>query len=211
MPRRCVCNKVKPNSCLDIWQNAETVIFVRNDNGGPLPEVFATRAKLLWDDRNLYIRIECSDPYIWATKTGSKEPLWEEEVIEIFIDPDRDGKNYIELEVNPLNNILTLLIPAAEEKGRWKENARFELKGFKTEVVCLDKGWVVNASIPFENFKPWTNVPPKDGDVWGFNLYRIERPIKDSPQEWVLMAFSPTFKDDFHIPELFGEIVFNKR
>jgi hypothetical protein len=38
------------------------------------------------------------------------------------------------------------------------------------------------------------------------NLYRVEQLPKPA-----LLAWSPTYKDDFHLPEKFGELVFTNR
>jgi hypothetical protein len=50
------------------------------------------------------------------------------------------------------------------------------------------------------------HIPPRSGDRWRMNLYRVEQ----KPQP-ALLAWSPTFKDDFHLPAMFGEIVFSDR
>lgn len=215
---RCqyICRKIKSrfdaNDFLDesIWREINTVDLVRND-GAKLPSDLSTKAQSCWDDKSLYIRFSCNDPYIWATMKGAEQPLWEEEVVEVFIDPDKDGKNYIELEVNPLNNILTLLIPDGEQKTNWRDNAKFKLKNLKTNVVKSNSSWMADIIIPFENFSRQVNVPPKEGDVWNLNLYRIERPDKERPEDCILIAWSPTFKDTFHDPRSFGEIVFSAR
>jgi hypothetical protein len=79
-----------------------------NDGTG-LPAT-KTDAKMLWDDQNLYFAFECEDTDIFATMKVRDQHLWEEEVVEIFIDPDNDQQNYIELEVNPLNTFLDLFV-----------------------------------------------------------------------------------------------------
>jgi hypothetical protein len=206
---RKISDRIKPDGvlCESVWKDIETIVLVRND-GERLDPAYSTQAQICRDDENLYIRFLCKDPHIWATMKGRNEPLWEEEVVEVFIDPDGDGRNYIELEVNPLNNILALLIPGVGAVGNWKENADFELSGLKTYVSQDGQGWLANIIIPFRNFKPWASVPPKGRDIWHLNLYRVERPVKQRPQDCILIAWSPTLRDTFHVPQSFGEVVF---
>ena len=69
-------------------------------------------------------------------------------------------------------------------------------------------------------FIPWTSLaakapastalPPKPGDRWRFNVYRIERPGGPAdPEKGVLnLAWAPTGQHSFHVPEAFREIEF---
>ncbi|MFH1855926.1 MAG: carbohydrate-binding family 9-like protein [Candidatus Omnitrophota bacterium] len=208
-----ICRRIKSNFsesgflAQDQWRDIEEIYLVEN-NGDKLPDAFATKAQMCWDEKSLYVRFICEDPYIWATMTGQEQPLWEEEVVELFIDPEGNGRNYIELEVNPLNNVLSLLIPNPDEKGKWRENAKFRLKNLKTSVINKKNTWITDIIVPFENFADKVRTPLKNGDVWRLNLYRIERSVKEKPEEYMLIAWSPTFKNDFHIPQNFGKITF---
>ena len=53
---------------------------------------------------------EMVDPDVWSTFTERDGQIYQHEVVEIFIDPDGDGLNYAEIEVNPLNTIFDLLL-----------------------------------------------------------------------------------------------------
>ena len=55
--------------------------------------LFPTRAKMLWDREYFYFAFVCQDADMWAIYENEDDHLWEEEVVEIFIDPDGDGKN----------------------------------------------------------------------------------------------------------------------
>ena len=72
--------------------------------------LFPTRAKMLWDGDYFYFAFVCQDADMWAIYDQEDDPMWSEEVVEVFIDPDGDGKRYLELEVNPLNAVVDLLI-----------------------------------------------------------------------------------------------------
>ena len=64
-----------------------------------------TQAKMIWDEKKLYVAFVCEDPDIWATVRERDQDLYEEEVVEVFIDADGDGKTYVEIEVNPLGTL----------------------------------------------------------------------------------------------------------
>ena len=144
----------------------------------------STRAKMLWDDTALYLGFACEDPDVWAIFDGEDDPMWSEEVVETFIDPDGDGRNYLELEVNPLNAWVDLKIYRAFP--HLVKTMDWDIVGLKTAVqvhgtvndsLNRDLGWTVEMAIP------WTAMAdsidgsgrPALGDQWRLNLYRIER------------------------------------
>ncbi|MFA0750207.1 MAG: hypothetical protein SLRJCFUN_000610 [Candidatus Fervidibacter sp.] len=179
----------------------------------------ATTAKLLWDDKNLYIAFDCADTDIWATKKQRDDFLWEEEVVEVFIDPDGDGRNYYEFQVNPLGTQIDLLIPDAIEGVKdAKRNAQWNCKGWRSAVKVrgtvnqhddTDEGWTVEMAIPLtELVPPSSPFFPRLGVVWRLNLYRIDRP-KGQEKDPLLSAWSPCQRW-FHEPEHFGRVKFTE-
>ena len=145
---------------------------------------FPTRAKMLWDDEYFYFAFACEDEDVWAIYQREDDELWEEEVVEVFIDPDGDGRDYLELEVNPLNTVVDLsiqqLIPT------WDANIDWDIAGLRTAVrvqgtvndsLSLDKGWTVEIAIPWDAMvgRIGGGGQPDPGDTWRLNLYRIER------------------------------------
>ena len=139
---------------------------------------------MLWDDQALYIAFSCRDPEMWATMTTRDSSLWAEEVVEVFIDPDGDGRDYYELEVNPLNVVVDLKIFTL--KPEWKSDIPgFNTKGLKTAIKAYgtvnnpddrDVGWTAEIAIPWEGFEGIPGgMKPESGDQWWLNLYRIER------------------------------------
>ncbi|MEI6358140.1 MAG: carbohydrate-binding family 9-like protein, partial [Verrucomicrobiota bacterium] len=64
------------------------------------PAIHDTRAKIVWDDQNLYLGIRVEEPSVRATFTQQNSPIYQENDIEVFIaGPDA----YYEFEVNALN------------------------------------------------------------------------------------------------------------
>ena len=146
--------------------------------------LFPTRAKMLWDGDYFYFAFVCQDADMWAIYDQEDDPMWSEEVVEVFIDPDGDGKRYLELEVNPLNAVVDLLIYSVSPE--WHSSKDWDIAGLKTAVqaygtvndsLALDRGWTAEIAIPWAAMADSVTggARPTAGDVWRLNLYRIER------------------------------------
>ena len=82
------------------WQQAERCSRFVLWNGKESADL--TDCKLLWDDKALYVLFVCRDSDIQAKLKKHDDPLYSEDVVEIFLDADADMKTYMELIVNPL-------------------------------------------------------------------------------------------------------------
>ncbi|MEW5977327.1 MAG: carbohydrate-binding family 9-like protein [Acidobacteriota bacterium] len=188
------------------WSTAPAVTLVQNRDGSPAP--YPTEARLLYDDQYLYFAFRCKDENIWATMKQRDEHLWMEEVVEVFVQGDPAHSSYIELEVNPLNAMIDIFlldirkpIPYAtwnSARLRWNVQVKGTVDGRPG-----DQEWTCEMALPHEEVVTALHLPPRAGDRWRVNLYRIDQKPKK-----ILLAWSPTLKDDFHVPSMFGEIVF---
>ena len=178
---------------------------------GPLSARTGFRA--LWDRDALHLRFDVSDPSPWHTLDERDAPLWDEEVVEIFLDLDRSGTHYAEVELNPANVICDVhMIRASPDK---KNDLRWNLEGIRSRTFPRDGEWVGTLALPFSGFRSLpsaarTSLPPERGDTWGFNVYRIERPHGPSAPERdaIYAAYSPTGDPSFHVPESFQGFTF---
>jgi hypothetical protein len=185
------------------------------------PATLPTTAWMCWDQDNLYIAFECIDKDIVGSRAKKDTDVWEDDAFEIFIDPNGDGKNYVEIEVNPLNTTLDLLIAYPRLKP-WTEDAKFNIMGLRTAVRTYgtlnykydeDEKWVGEILIPWQSLSDAINsekhsLPPNDGDTWRINLYRSEHGSKKGvPQEWHSWSPIPTN----HMPSQFGYVTFSKK
>ena len=112
----------------DAWTKAARVgNFVNNLDGSQ--STYKTEARVLYDEAYLYFSFRCADDNIWSTMKRRDEHLWDEEVVEVFLQADPGQPSYIELEVNPLGAMLDIYMLAARkplhyeswnsEKLRW--------------------------------------------------------------------------------------------
>ncbi|MGI9167198.1 MAG: carbohydrate-binding family 9-like protein [Pyrinomonadaceae bacterium] len=188
------------------WAKAPLVgDFVNNLDGSQ--SMYKTEARVLYDDNFLYFAFRAVDDNIWSTMKRRDQHLWEEEVVEVFLQADPLQPGYIELEVNPLGTILDLYMLAARKPLHYEswnsEKLRWGVQVFGTvDGKGGDKEWTCEMALPMEDIVTAPHRPPKPGDRWRMNLFRGERFPKPADLAW-----SPTLQADFHIPKRFGEIV----
>lgn len=192
------------------WKKAEAAeLRFWND----MPAKLKTTVKLLWDNDYLYIAFVCEDTDIWTTMTKHDEPLYNENVVEVFINATGDQKSYIELEVNPQNAVFDARFDDKNKLGT-KEAVEWKCEGLLTAVQIRgtlddrkdkDENWIVEMAIPLSQIDPKISVPPKDGDRWKINLYRIER----EPDQFYAWLPTNTPRPNFHVLDKFGDLVFS--
>tara|TARA_B100000315_G_scaffold258410_1_gene310407 strand:- start:2472 stop:3215 length:744 start_codon:yes stop_codon:yes gene_type:complete len=184
------------------------------------PALYETEFRALWNAEGLYVRFDATDTNPWFTMTNRDDRIWQEEVVEIFIDLDRSGTNYAEIEINP-NNVVTDLrmlrgVPDIEGDIEW------DLDGLESHVR-LNKyrdgstaGWTAVAVLPWAGFQTLPSaetiaVPPAPADRWRFNVFRIKRPggPQRPTQDVVFASWSPITGESFHEPAVFRDLIFD--
>ena len=218
-PKRLVALKakkpVKVDGQLDeaVWKKApSTGPFQDAYNGSALP--YKTEARVAWDQRHLYIAFECQDSDIFSEPKERDAKLWLQDAVEIFIDANKDGQDYLELQASPQGTIFDSYFPK-HRQGQADFNS-----GLKVAVVVQgtlnkrddeDKRWIVEMALPFKDAKGrgkyQLSLPPKLGDVWRVNFFRMDI-SKGRPQR--AGAWSPPLSGDFHTLASFGELAFMK-
>ena len=195
----------------EAWRSAQQVSWG--------PEPYATRFGALWGERGLFVRFDAIDPAPWHTMSERDDPLWNEEVVEIFIDPDGDGRNYAEIEINPHNVLCDLVI--FEGSPNLRSDIDWDLEGLRSSVHPLRGaggetiGWTAVALLPWGGFGKLpaiggVRLPPRAGDTWRFNVFRVERPggPAEPERDAVYAAWSTTSGPSFHEPAVFRGMEF---
>ncbi|MCH5329894.1 MAG: family 10 glycosylhydrolase [Alistipes sp.] len=178
----------------------------------PLPSK-RTSARMLWDDKNLYIGAVIEEDAIVAKLTQRDTIIYHDNDFEIFLDPDGDGINYFEIETNARGVVLDLLLDKPYRSGGsffipWNcEGLQLAVSrdGTLNKSSDTDKAWYVEMAIPFDALKR-DFKDPRDYKVWRINFSRVEWLKKEGPEEnWV---WSPTGRIDMHMPERWGFLRF---
>jgi hypothetical protein len=216
--KKLIARKVKNGSVkldgkLDdvAWKDAASTGDFTRTMDGMKPEM-KTSAKIVYDDKNLYVAFEMEDKDVWSTLTKPDDKLWTQEAVEIFLDADGDGKTYVELQTNPKGAMFDSYLPAyRQNQNDFTSNMKVAVKVDGTVDIRtdVDKGWVAEIAIPFEaargKEKEMKNVPPKVGTMWRVNLFRLDMP-SGRPQQGT--AWSAPLVGDFHALDKFGELIF---
>ena len=164
--------------------------------GAPAPPL-RTRAKILWDDENLYIGAEMEEPDLWATLLDRDAIIYRDDDFEVFLDPGGHGLAYFEIEVNAHGTVLDLFLNKPYKKGGRAEigwdaaglRAQVSLMGTLNDPSDLDEGWTVELAIPWADLVPPqeegahgpagpAGKPPNPGDSWRINFSRVDWPLE---------------------------------
>ncbi len=179
-----------------VWDQVPGQPLVLVDGSG-LP-LQSTLVRVAWDEEALHVRFDCEDRDAWGTFRKRDDPLWQEEVVEIFLAPgEEDPVDYAEFEVSPLGVVFDARIhnPTSLRKDM-NADVAWDCPGLRWQVGKGKSGqdWWAELSIP------WPADRPR---LWRANFYRVERP-RDGEAEY--SAWSPTLTSpaDFHKPARFG-------
>lgn len=182
--------------------------LVRSEDG--LPPRQPTRLTLSNDGHAMHVRFDCLDVDFWSTFTCRDEPLWQEEVVEVFLAPgEGDPRRYVEIEVSPAGVVFDAVIsnPTGLRRDLVADTA-WDCPGLEAAAGSSATGWWASLAIPWRSVLAALGAPEEPMPAtWRANFYRIDRPRDGSPPEF--SAASPTLVTpaDFHRPERFGRLV----
>lgn len=184
--------------------------FVETIHGGRA--AVEASAKLLWDKRYLYVAVDVRDSLLRASDTERDSHLWEQDCVELMIDPDGDGKDYFEIQVSPRGVVFDTRydrrrIPKPYGRVAWDSRARASaMARGSIDDAEADAGYTVEIAIPWQAFSPGSGSfeGPSPGDRWRLNLYVMDLG-RDRQRA---AAWSPLGIGDFHVPHRFGILRF---
>jgi hypothetical protein len=171
------------------WQKALKVEFVNNSTV-KTPKA-ATTGYVCYDDKNLYIAFLCKEPLMDRIKANVAKrsvDIWQDDCVEVFIDPGASRKSYYHFIMNSKNVQFEEKFTTIGIENGW-------VGAWQSATSKQADGWTAEMKIPLSNFALASNI----GTTWGLNLCR-ER--KTEPEN---TAWSPTFLG-FHAPEMFGTV-----
>lgn len=179
------------------WETLQAEQLVDVVSGGQVQQ--STRVMTCWDGDAVYFRFECVDDHTVADYTQRDDPLYEQDVVEVFIDEEGTGRHYIELELSPLNVVFDARVD--NEDGRIRVHTEWDADGMETKVWNEGDIRLYEIRLPFIHF----SRRPEAGTLWRINFYRID---EDRNNKRHYQAWSPTGAVNYHIPSRFGTLLF---
>lgn len=169
----------------------------------------ATTVAVWHDAEYVTFLFSCTDDHIRATYHARDEPLYEQDVVEIFLAPEVLTR-YYEIEVSPNGTVFDATIDSPDGVRQTMHADRaWTCEGLFVAVrkVIESSGAMsidTTVRIPFRALGRNT---PAAGETWRGNFFRIDR-HPDQGDEY--SAWQPTMKRpaDFHVPAAFGVLQF---
>jgi hypothetical protein len=169
----------------------------------------ATSVAAWHDDEAVTFLFSGSDDHILATYHHRDDPLYEQDVVEVFFAPET-ATRYYELEVSPHGTIFDAVIDSPDGiRATMHADKAWTCAGL---VVAVRKVIESGGEMSFDTLirVPFASIgraTPADGEVWRANFFRIDR-HPDRGDEY--SAWQPTLKEpaDFHVAAAFGMLRF---
>jgi len=202
------------------------VELASRDSGTPRPPHQRTIVGCAWTDTHLHIAFHCDDTDAWSTFSQRDDPLYGEEVVEVFLSPTGDLRHYFELELSPRNVLFDAAVHSPDlHRLTMTADTAWDCAGMTTSVETPfpvhsappdarvnrsnERGWWQG-----EFYIPFVGLgveSPRPGDAWRINFFRIDRP--GAPASVEFSAWSPTGESppNFQVPSRFGRLVFGSR
>jgi len=150
-----------------------------------------TVARCLYDADSLYIHVRCFEPLVdklVANTTMRDGVVWEDDCVEVFVDPTHDHEHYFQFVVNSIGTRFDCRDKQHGWNGEWRAAARVG-----------EGGWSVELAFPFAMLDA---AKPAAGQVFGLNVCRERYAGGKALSHW-----SPVERS-FHDCPLFGHLVF---
>lgn len=187
------------------WSEIPTLSpFRTHDNNQQA--IHQTMTQVCHNQYALYVRFDCVDNDIWGTYTERDDPIYDEEVVELFIGQGiADPTHYYEFEISP-NGVLfdakIVNLTSVREQIEIIEDWNCQGIQWLTQRHDAKNKWEATLLIPWSSIASTQDSIPA---IWRANFYRIERP-RDAEAEY--SCWSPTMEEpvDFHKPAYFGTL-----
>jgi hypothetical protein len=200
------------------WKNAEIagLDYVRPEGSGFAP---LTKVKLLYTAGGISGIFLVHDQYVKCTRTTHMESVWNDSCVEFFVKP-HSAKGYFNFEFNCIGTMYAsyILNPERTEGGfkdfiPFKKEDCSKVKIFSSlaEPVNPENNepstWVLQFFIPFSLLEEYSEKTDwKNINEWSCNFYKCAD--ESSHPHWI--SWSPVKDLNFHAPESFGKLLFQK-
>ncbi|MCC7493480.1 MAG: family 20 glycosylhydrolase [Fimbriimonadaceae bacterium] len=168
----------------------------------------ATLVRAVWTSEQLYLAFECVEPQpaaMVAKVTEPDGPVYLDDSIEAFLDPEQSGSGYAHLAVNSRGlgfdqRRLGSTLNSTWYTTRGNQTSDWDPR-WQAAAAVAPPGWTVELAVPFAAL----GGTPQPGDVWAANFCR-ERYAQPELSTW-----APLQGETFLQPDQFGRLIFRAR
>ena len=195
MPRKASASRTEEEVKIDgrlneeAWQKAERITdFQINKNGDSSPDL--TIARILYDDKNLYVGVWGLEPNPEEMRAGAAGPIpfvFGDDSYQLYFDTNRDRQTYFRFMSNREGvtlcsgpkglNTYSFDVVNYVGKDYWSAEFRFPLEELGVDAI-------------------------NEGDTWGFNMRRSRYQSDWPHSDWSKMQYFP------YEPQRFGHLTF---
>jgi len=182
---------------------------VRESDGRQSTATSQSHARLMWDDRYLYLGAELEDRDLYCvTPAGHDAGFNIDDLLELFVKPREDLPYYWEIHVVPSGGTRDSFYARRDAGGekRWLPydsgmQAKVSLVGTLDDWTDRDTKWVVEMRIPWAAFERMGGRP-RAGDMWRMMVARYDYSVHlETGLE--LSAAAPLTAVNYHLYEDF--------
>jgi hypothetical protein len=200
-----------------LWQRAQEAPVDRFHPASSMHRP-RTRAGLLYDRANLYLRFRVDDRYVLSTTTKYQGPVSRDSCVEFFVEPRRSG-GYFNFEINCGGTLLLYFVedPRRTAKGfaRYTRVApehgrRVLIRHSMPSVVFPEEPgpivWQIACQIPLGVLEAYVGpLGPLPGQQWRGNFFKCAD--ESSRPHWA--SWAPIGEElNFHQPGRFAKLRF---
>lgn len=209
------------------WDRAKPIFFPAAPPGAAAKS--SCEARFLWSDAGVYGAFRTADQSLFFGHSKLGEPLYLEDVFELFIDQGGDHKQFYEIQMDPSgqcyfrNNILTAEPRLTEEKRLAQEFVLSELwrydlpvpEGFKIAGRIDKKSgqWTLEFFLPASFVNRRRGGPPMKPCTWRINLavHDWDSPKGAAKRRCRFMYWAPVLDGHPHLsPKAMGYLELKK-
>lgn len=197
--REAICLKASAKPKIDgkidepVWSNPDTKLFSPD---GDSMTADSSYFYFLYDDNSLYLASCCKESKmdsLSARLTGQDAPIYGEDCVGYFLQPDIKKQEVYQIYFGPLGSVFDQKITPSDDgymTGNPKWNGKYEVKAFKGNNY-----WSMEARIPLAQL----GAKIKPGQEWGLNFRRKQARLATSANWQVPIDYDPS---------TFGRLVF---
>ena len=212
--RTVVCGNVRTAPVIDgkladeAWSGTVPLTLGHAFTDEPVAPERRTLVQVAHDDSHLYVAFRCLDPDLDRMKVlfteGRDKSVWDEDCVEVFLNPDHHHTLTYQYLVNPAGVVTDVVNRVKQDHlGRWRAQTDKSWNGSMRAATGRETGgWTAELAIAFADL----GVARASGS-WGFQLAREYGTKGDRTRHRRFYAWTRVH-DNFNEPSSLGRLAF---